>query len=866
MAQQADGTVYINSSIDTDGVETGGKRLESAFKRVANTAKTAIGSIRSGMQSINQAMSTNLDTGGFDNLQDKVDTISEHLKSLESKGLSFGNAEYDQTYQQLVLAENELKQYKSTLAETALAEQNAAQTTGLMQSVLNALAGAAHAPISALQLLGNAIKQIPHATLNLVSNGLHKIADAAKNAAKKIGSGLVTGLKKAKDAMLSFHKSTQKSNGSLGTSLKTILKYGFGIRSLYALVNKVRSAIKEGFTNLYEQNTAFKYSVDNLNASLLTLKNALATAFKPIVEAAIPYIQRLIEWITKAANAFGQLIAALLGQKTYTKAIKQTTAALKEETKASNKQLSSLDKLNNLTSQNADDADAGTGGMFEEVPISDKFKDIAKWLKDMWENSDFYELGKWLGEKLKSVLDNIPWDKIQELAAKLGKSIASLINGFIEVEGLAYSIGNTLAQALNTIFTFFNAFVHELHWDSVGKFIAVFINGITQNVDWDLIYDTFVTLAKGLADALNSFNEWLDWDSIATTISNFFNTITDTLYTFITETDWIGIATNLGKTISDAFTGIDWNKVGQTVGEAFKALFSFIATTIENIDWWAVGIAVKDFLVGIDWAGVAEAFFEAIGAAIGGLAAFIGGLIGEGVENAKEYFQQKIEEAGGNVVEGILVSIAEALVGIGAWINEHIFTPFIDGFKKAFGINSPSTVMAEMGNFIVAGLLNGLKEKWNDIVTWIQDKIKWLTDKIQSMVKSIGSAKSALTGGLGSALGGALKGYSISVSNVETPVVSIPEIATAKIPYLASGAVIPPNAPFAAILGDQKNGNNLEMPESLLRKIVREESGNNDNGDINLNLTVECEGYQLLNIMQKLDRQFYKQNGRHAFA
>lgn len=56
---------------------------------------------------------------------------------------------------------------------------------------------------------------------------------------------------------------------------------------------------------------------------------------------------------------------------------------------------------------------------------------------------------------------------------------------------------------------------------------------------------------------------------------------------------------------------------------------------------------------------------------------------------------------------------------------------------------------------------------------------------------------------------------------------SLPAEASAasyNVPYLASGAVIPPNAPFAAVLGDQKNGTNLEAPEGLIRKIVREES------------------------------------------
>ena len=55
------------------------------------------------------------------------------------------------------------------------------------------------------------------------------------------------------------------------------------------------------------------------------------------------------------------------------------------------------------------------------------------------------------------------------------------------------------------------------------------------------------------------------------------------------------------------------------------------------------------------------------------------------------------------------------------------------------------------------------------------------------------------------------------------PHVNIPTIG--RIPHLASGAVIPPNQEFLAMLGDQKSGNNIEAPEGLIRKIVREESG-----------------------------------------
>jgi hypothetical protein len=61
---------------------------------------------------------------------------------------------------------------------------------------------------------------------------------------------------------------------------------------------------------------------------------------------------------------------------------------------------------------------------------------------------------------------------------------------------------------------------------------------------------------------------------------------------------------------------------------------------------------------------------------------------------------------------------------------------------------------------------------------------------------------------------------------------SLPPITAPQIPRLATGAVIPPNAEFAAILGDQKSGVNVEAPADLIRQIVREELGASQSGDI----------------------------------
>lgn len=56
--------------------------------------------------------------------------------------------------------------------------------------------------------------------------------------------------------------------------------------------------------------------------------------------------------------------------------------------------------------------------------------------------------------------------------------------------------------------------------------------------------------------------------------------------------------------------------------------------------------------------------------------------------------------------------------------------------------------------------------------------------------------------------------------------------------YLSQGAVIPPNKEFMAVLGDQKSGNNIEAPESLIRRIVREESGNGKGSTYNVTAQV----------------------------
>lgn len=84
---------------------------------------------------------------------------------------------------------------------------------------------------------------------------------------------------------------------------------------------------------------------------------------------------------------------------------------------------------------------------------------------------------------------------------------------------------------------------------------------------------------------------------------------------------------------------------------------------------------------------------------------------------------------------------------------------------------------------------------------------------IVATMSAVNSAKGRTT-----IAGGGDGGYSAAPSAFYAAPQSVP------VPRLATGAVIPPNGEFLAVLGDQKHGRNLEAPEDLIRQIVREET------------------------------------------
>lgn len=743
-------------------------------------------------------------TQDFQELQSGIKKAEGTLSSLIAKqekyeaiGVKKNSSAWKSLQYDIQGAKNEIEGYKNEMAE--MQSNGTAFTRGysLPKEIFKGLGkgalGLGSLGLNAAQKGWGGLKKVISGTasvLTKVTTVIKRTSGAFAALIQKFTSGI--------PILRRFTGATKSASGGLGGGLKNILKYAFGIRSLFALVNKLRSALVDGFKNLAQYSGETNNSISMLMSSLTQLKNAFAAAFAPILNVIAPILNTLIQKIISVVNTFGQLTSALTGKTTYIKAKKvqqdyakslNSNANSAKNAKKANEELKrtilSFDQINKMDDNSSSDSNSGiadtSGGlspsdMFETESIPSKIKGIADMIKQAWKNADFTEIGAMVGNKLNAALNSIPWDKIKNTCNKIAKSVATFLNGFLETVDWKL-VGNTLTQGINTAFGMANTFAENFHWDSLGKAIGNGINGALGGLDWNLIQETVRNIATGITDTLNSFIQTTDWALVGQSFGNGINTILDFFHTAINNFDWMGTGTALADFVNNAVNTIDFVNLGQTISDGIKGVFDFGIAAIEGIDWWTIGEKVRDGLAAIDWNGIADGFFELIGAAFGGLSAFFGGLLSDAVSGAQKYFQKKIEECGGNVVKGIFKGIKDAIVGIAEWIKDHIFTPFMKGFRAAFGIHSPSTVMAEQGGYIIDGLLKGVKDNISKFLNYIKE----IPGKV---LKAIGNIKNKVLQKGSDIVSGLKDGFTEKVSTFTSVLGTLPETIRNAIPNL----------------------------------------------------------------------------------
>ena len=428
--------------------------------------------------------------------------------------------------------------------------------------------------------------------------------------------------------------------------------------------------------------------------------------------------------------------------------------------------------------------------MFTEMQVDIDAQPWVTKFKEALENADFYGAGAILGQKFNSLFDNLDPQGLGEKIAgyinngvafakgfldysdfsNIGSTVAGFLNGAIG--GIDASLlGNTIGQLINQAVSIATGFVETFNFSLAGEKLADAFNGIADYIHFDKIVTTIQTGFHGIVTMFNTFLEKVEWFDIGQKIGDALSNI-DVEQTVSDFKRTIGnLIASLLETINGVLSGLNNNGFFEQIGKSLISnpydlgkdgngkslnvkIIAGLVLLVGNIKRAAYGL-FKGLITGIvddiiklfttDWdkkcPGLTQAMWDGlklgIQVAFGSPLQTLTSLIFYPFMNAfKKMFgiaspSTKMKEQGGYIIAGMLSGISSAIANIGQWITDHIFNPFISGFKKAFGItDNSSTGMEDAGKDITRGIKSGILNGtiWGSIITGIETEVGKITD------------------------------------------------------------------------------------------------------------------------------------------
>lgn len=397
---------------------------------------------------------------------------------------------------------------------------------------------------------------------------------------------------------------------------------------------------------------------------------------------------------------------------------------------------------------------------------------VAEGINGLFDGINWDLLGRTLAEKWNALF-NFVYGFATSLNWKgIGESISEALSGFIgwiDPKRAAKAI----SKFVNGVFVLANAAISNVNWASLGEKISDFADGLdfdgsmigkTIQSALNAINDTvrnvrFENLGTKVAELFSSAIDEINPETLGQTLSSKWQAAIELAYGLITSFDFSKFGAWLGGAVNGWFSGIDFSKAGETISRGITGIFDSLIAFVGTVNWGSVAENIRKFLVsgfnnaknwlqGVDWKKVGDgawkglkdavaklnfneiskSFFSLFGAALRALVDLLDSAVSEIVDKVKNYFLKYIKDENGDgkfgateVIDGFLRGLGDAIKGIGAWIEKNILDPFVEGFKAAFQIHSPSKVTEELGGFVMDGLFEGLSEKVQKIIGVIED-------------------------------------------------------------------------------------------------------------------------------------------------
>lgn len=914
----ADGSVIIDTRMDTSGVQNGVSAIRQSFNGLGSVVKklgvliggvfaigklaqfgkecTKLGSDLNEVQSVVNVV--------FPNMTEKVNEFSK--KAVKTAGLSETMAK-----KYVGLFGSMAKQFNFTESQAYDMSTQLTQLAGDVASFYNISQDLAY--IKLKSVFSGETETLKDIGVVMTQNALDEYALA--NGYGKTTSAMTEQEKVA--LRLAFVQ--KQLSAASGDFIRTSDSWANQVRVMQLQLQSLKATVGQGLINIF---TPVIKVINTLLAKLATVANAfksfteLITGNKSSGQTGASGAGLMGTDLTATEDAYDSAADGASNLADSTQAVsdstKKSTSALKKQNKALKKNIAPFDELKvigkeaadaasdatKIPTVKADNIDLGNVGQVDYGDLAkgesqiDKLSESAKKLsnifKQLWK--PFQEA--WNREG-KNTIDSARYmfSSLAELAKSVGKSIME-----VWTNGTGTEMLSTMLQIFQNIFKIIGNIASQLSkaWNknSVGtqiiqnlanafQKVLEFIEKITKatadwagKLDFYPLLDSIKNLTKSFAPIIEALGNVLEW--IYTNI-------------ILPSLKWL-IETGVPTLINIVSGFLNFLGEHQTLVEAFGAaligmfatakIIPAVTTLIGNIS--NIGLALKGLIALMTGSGGILGGISAIATAIGPgglIIAAVGAVIAAGVLLVKNW--DSIKEFFGNIVD---------------WISEKT-QAFAEGF-----INKWNSLTEKVKN-IVFILANSLKEKVDFIksgfkafIDWIKtDFVNWWKqawENVKNTFKNVfdalvNIAKVPINGVIG-LINGMIRGI---ISGVNTAIgvlnrikikvpdwvpkiggstwgFTIPTMTAPQIPYLAKGTVVPRNAgEFAAILGDNKRETEVVSPLSTMKQALLEalqESGNNGGGSPQY-ITLNIDGHEFIRWLREQNGQYRNRTGFGIF-
>ena len=519
---------------------------------------------------------------------------------------------------------------------------------------------------------------------------------------------------------------------------------------------------------------------DQASAAIAKLKGALLTLAQPLVNVIIPAFTALVSVLAKVVSIAAQIMSMLFGQtiqssKEAAENLYNETAALNSTGSAAKKAAKSLanfDEINQLS-----DNSSSAGG---EQTIKPDF-----------------DLGESLSEdRLKNILRLVEFIGSALAAWKISSALGLGLKGFVGVLAAVYSglqfVQNMLdAWANGASWSNLQGMLASLAGVALGLFVA--FGKVASGIS--LVVGGIATLVTGFKDAFT--NGW-SFENLLTTISGLLM-------------GGLGIGVLTGTFFPVLIAGIASVLLAFTVATGHgEELLAGLRTMLEGF---------KEFFVGV-FTGDIEGAIEGVNKIVDGFGGVVQAVI-SGVKDTIWNFLDWLDQKTGGKLHGIIEFVKGLFNGLLTFISS-VMGGMLAAVKQILngvitfisGVFSGDWEKAWGGiKNIFKGIVNGIISIFEGMINLIVRGLNWFIRQLNKISFDIPEWVPLI--------GGKRFGF------------NIPMIGEAQLPRLAQGAVIPPNREFLAVLGDQKQGTNIETPLSTMVEAFKQAMAESGGGGSN---------------------------------